>query len=76
MTTQETTTTLELPNRIVTRVRDRLPRTEFNSEAEYISYVMEEVLYHVEAQTEDEDAPLVDEAEVEQRLKSLAYLNE
>lgn len=68
--------TVELPARIVDRVGARLPRTEFDSEAEYITFVLEEVLYHVEEETEDDDYEEVDEDEVKDRLKSLGYLDE
>lgn len=67
---------VELPDRIVDRVEDRLPRTEFDSPAEYITFVMEEVLYRVEQETEDDDFEEVDENEVKDRLKSLGYLDE
>lgn len=77
MTAQyEDTRTLEIPERIVTRVKDRLPRTEWDTPEEYITYVMEEVLYRVEKETEDDDFEPVDEEEVKDRLKSLGYLNE
>lgn len=74
--TREETRTVELPERIVDRVEERVPRTEFDSAAEYITYVMEEVLYRVEQETDDEDFEPVDEEEVKNRLKSLGYLNE
>ena len=70
------TEAVELPARIVERVEQRLPRTEFDSSGEYIAYVMEEVLYRVEQETEDDDFEEVDEDEVKDRLKSLGYLNE
>jgi hypothetical protein len=72
---KENTRSLALPERIVERVEKRLPRTEWEDPEEYITYVMEEVLYRVEQETED-DFEAVDEAEVEDRLKSLGYLNE
>lgn len=72
----EETVEVELPERIVSRVDDRLPRTEFRDSGEYITFVLEEVLYRVEEETKDDDFEPVDEQEVEQRLKSLGYLNE
>jgi Arc/MetJ-type ribon-helix-helix transcriptional regulator len=72
----EQTQAVELPTRIVERVEERLPRTEFDSSGEYITYVMEEVLYRVEQETEDDDFEAVDEDEVKDRLKSLGYLDE
>jgi hypothetical protein len=76
MVLQEETQTLEIPQRIVERVESRLPRTEWETPEEYITFVMEEVLYRVERETEDEDYEAVDEEEVKDRLKSLGYLNE
>lgn len=76
MSLNEQTQTVELPTRIVSGVEDRLPRTEFETSSEYITYVMEEVLYRVEQETEDDDYEHVDEQEVKNRLESLGYLNE
>lgn len=72
----EDTRSIDLPERIVSRVEARLPRTEWDDPAEYITYVMEEVLYRVEEETEDDDFEPVDEQEVKDRLKSLGYLDE
>lgn len=73
---QEETRSLELPQRIVERIENRLPRTEWDTPNEYVTFVLEEVLYHVEQATEDDDFEPVDEEEVKNRLKSLGYLNE
>ncbi|MUV88605.1 hypothetical protein GJ629_00790 [Halapricum sp. CBA1109] len=67
---------VRLPEHVIARVEDRLPRTEWDEPEEYITYVMEEVLYRVEQETDDEEFEGVDEQEVEDRLKSLGYLNE
>lgn len=67
------TRTIELPDRLVSRVEDRLDRTDFETPEAYIGFVLEEVLLAVEADTEDSDDDLVGE-EVENRLKSLGYL--
>jgi hypothetical protein len=75
MNIEEETRSLQIPERIVERVEDRLPRTEWDEPEEYITYVMEEVLYRVEKETEDEDFEAIDEQEVEDRLKSLGYLD-
>lgn len=69
------TVDLALPERIVDRVDDRLPRTDFDTPEEYVTYVMEEVLASVEADTDDEHTG-VDENEVRDRLQSLGYLDE
>lgn len=76
MNSREETRTVELPQRIVDGVEDRLPRSEWDNPEEYITYVMDEVLYHVEKETEDDNFESVDEEEVKSRLKSLGYLNE
>lgn len=75
MPQSESTQSVDLPDRIVTRVEERLPRTEWDDPSEYITYVLEEVLYRVEQETDDDDFEAVDEAEVEDRLKSLGYLD-
>lgn len=72
----ETTQSVNLPKQVVKRVEDRITRTEFNSESEYITYVLEEVLYRVEQETRRDDVEPVNEEEVKDRLKSLGYLNE
>lgn len=72
----EHTQPIALPERVVERVEARLPRTEWDTAGEYIAYVLEEVLYQVERETEDDDFEPVDEEEVKDRLRSLGYLNE
>jgi hypothetical protein len=76
MNDHEDSRSVELPERVIERVEDRLPRTEWETPAEYVTYVLEEVLYRVEQETDDEGYESIDEAEVEDRLKSLGYLNE
>ena len=72
----DSTQSVDLPDRIVERVEARLPRTEWDTPEEYITYVMEEVLYRVEKETEDDDFEPIDEEEVEDRLRSLGYLGD
>ncbi len=74
--TDEAKRSVDLPERIVERVEARLPRTEWDSPEEYMTYVLEEVLYRVEQETDDDEFEAVDEQEVEDRLKSLGYLDE
>lgn len=69
----EDTQGVELPKRVAERVEARVPFTEFDSVDEYVTFVVEEVLYAVE-EASDEDAEPVDEAEVRSRLESLGYL--
>jgi hypothetical protein len=66
---------LDLPEEVVERVERRLPRTDFDTPEAYVTYVMREVLYYVESET-DEEFEAVDEADVRDRLRSLGYLDE
>lgn len=73
MSDQEAQRAVELPERVAERVEARLQFTEFDSVDEYVTFVVEEVLYAVE-EAADEDLEAVDEAEVRSRLESLGYL--
>lgn len=75
MTESDERRSLELPANVVGRVERRLPRTEFDSPEAYATYVLEEVLSHVESEANG-DFEAVDETEVKNRLRSLGYLNE
>lgn len=68
--------TVELPVDVVSRIDQRVRHTEFEDIDDYVTYVMEEVLYHVEQENDLSDAEEVDEEEVRSRLESLGYLNE
>lgn len=76
MVAQENQQVIELPERLLSRVERRLPRTEFDSADEYVAFVLEEVLYQVESETDGDDFESVDEQEVKDRLRSLGYLDE
>jgi len=64
---------VELPASVVSRVEARLPRSDFDSVDEYVEYVLEDLLYHLE--TEREDDPVDEPDDLEERLRSLGYLN-
>ena len=76
MSDTDTTTYVELPTDLVTRVEDRLSRTEWETPDEYITYVVKEVLSQVETELGSADNDDVTEEEVRSRLKDLGYLNE
>ena len=76
MSDTDTTTYVELPTDVVTRVEDRLSRTEWETPDEYITYVVKEVLSQVETELGSADNDDVTEKEVRSRLKDLGYLNE
>lgn len=63
---------VDLPERLVSRVEARLPGTRFESVAAYVSFTLEEVLVHVEEEDVAADEP-TDDA-IEARLESLGYL--
>lgn len=63
-----------MPTHLRDRVETRLQRTEFETIDEYVTYVLEEVLAHVE-DASDDNYESVDEREVESRLKSLGYID-
>ena len=67
---------ISLPKRILNRVEQRVPHTEFDSSEEYVTYVLEEVLYRVEDRSNVTADEAIDEKDVKERLKSLGYLNE
>ena len=67
---------IELSSGLLERIEQRVAYTEFDSTEEYVAYVMEEVLHHVETTSENREMEAVDEGEVQERLKSLGYLNE
>lgn len=65
--------TVSLPADVVDRVEDRVPHSGFDSVDAYVTYVLEEVLARAESHESDQSAT-VDEEEVEERLRSLGYL--
>lgn len=69
---------IRIPERIAERVDRRVSRTDFDSVEAYVTFVLEEVLERVEkasAETGDGSDP-EDEAEVQNRLEALGYLDE
>lgn len=72
MSETESVRELSLPVDVYERIESRLPHTEFSSVEEYVTYVLKEVLN----ETEDVEAEVaVDKTQVEDRLKSLGYLD-
>jgi len=72
----EETRTIELSAELVSDIERRLPHTEWETSSEYVSFVMNEVLYQVQESTDESAYDDVDETEVENRLEALGYLNE
>lgn len=67
---------LQLPADVLTRIEARVERTEFEDASAYISYVLKEVLHEAEEDGDLHTSDQVDEEQVEDRLKSLGYLDE
>lgn len=67
---------VQLPERVAERVEQRVPRSDFDSVDEYVTYVLEEVLERIDAETADANYESSHEAEVEDRLEALGYLDE
>lgn len=76
MATGETQVKVALPEELVDRIEERVAHTEFDTSDDYISYVLKEVLYQVEEANKLAESESVDEQKVEERLKSLGYLND
>ena len=63
-----------LPESVLDRVENRLPYTEFDTSEAYVTYALEELLSQV-VEVSDDDYEVAAEGEIENRLKSLGYLN-
>lgn len=55
------------------RVEERVSRTQFETVSDYVEFVLEETLVHVESEGEGA-AEKINESEVINRLESLGYL--
>jgi Arc/MetJ-type ribon-helix-helix transcriptional regulator len=66
---------VNIPVSVLDRVDNRIQYTEFESTTEYITYVLEEVLQHVEENNNVAEQDNVDETQVRERLESLGYLD-
>jgi Arc/MetJ-type ribon-helix-helix transcriptional regulator len=69
---------VEVPGEVLSEVDQHVERTEFANRSEYVTHILEEVLYQIGEDDESgqDDETTVNERQVEERLKSLGYLNE
>jgi Arc/MetJ-type ribon-helix-helix transcriptional regulator len=74
--TESRSRSIDLPADILERVDRRVQHTEFEDASEYVTHVLEEVLYELEQGDDEPASEAVDERQVEERLESLGYLNE
>ena len=75
MSEQGEQATVEIPADVRSQIADRVEHTEFADVNAYVTHVLEEVL-HQASEDNDLSGETVDEEQVEERLKSLGYLNE
>ena len=81
MTESKTTEFVEMPSEVLEQLEKRVSQTEFDDASEYVTHLIEEVLYEIEQSGDrskidtDTDTESVDEKQVQERLKSLGYLN-
>lgn len=68
--------TINIPSEVLDRIETRLKYTEFESSEKYITFVLEELLHQIESKEQNGEFTELDEGEVQERLKSLGYLNE
>lgn len=73
MHTTENQLTISVPDRFYDELRNRLNITNFESEEEYVEYIIETYLIE-SSDPETDQSKTVDEKEVEERLESLGYL--
>lgn len=64
---------VELPERLIRQVEDRLEYTQFESAEEYLVFAMEQLLRGVEERSTD-DRPLDSDGKIRDQLESLGYL--
>ena len=67
----EDNTSVAIPTWLMKKIEERLPRTEFKSPSEYVTYVMTQIVSDQEKKyslTEEEEGKIKD------RLKALGYL--
>jgi hypothetical protein len=79
MTDLDGTTSIDLPDSLVSSVSDRVRVTDFDDVDDYVAFVLEEVLWAVEDSgqlTPSDKMEDVNETDVKERLESLGYLNE
>ncbi|MFA1610804.1 hypothetical protein [Halobellus rubicundus] len=75
MTESQTTSAVEVPTEVLEQLEHRVTQTEFEDTSAYVTHLLEEVLFQLEQSAESE-VESVDEQQVQERLKSLGYLNE
>jgi len=76
MTEQLDSESIQIPAELLSRIDTRVRRTEFGDRDDYIVHILKEVLYRTEQESDLSTEEEVNEQQVQERLKSLGYLNE
>lgn len=73
---EEVSHEIRIDSHVFNRIKNRVPHTKFDDERQYVEYVLKQILHNIEESMSEDDLEQVDESEVQERLKSLGYLNE
>ncbi len=68
----EKTSPIQIPTSLVEKIKKRIEGTNFKTPADYITYVLREILAKAE---EEEPFTHDDEEKIKQRLRALGYLD-
>ncbi len=68
---------VRIPVSLYARIERRLPNTDFKSVADYVSYLIREVLNNIERdeKKDKKDFTPEEEREIEDRLRKLGYID-
>ncbi|MCX9081079.1 MAG: hypothetical protein OIN83_02660 [Candidatus Methanoperedens sp.] len=66
---------IKVPEELITKIKERIQGTEFNSIDEYATFVLEEVVKETGEEEPEEVFSEEDEHKVKERLRALGYLD-
>nr|MDO8110748.1 CopG family transcriptional regulator [Candidatus Sigynarchaeota archaeon] len=68
---------VKIPATLYNRIEKRLPKTEFKSVSEYITFLIRETLESIEKEenSKKKDFTPEEEKEIEKRLRNLGYID-
>ncbi len=68
---------VKIPASLYARIEKRLPNTDFKTVADYVSYLVREVLDNIERDEKQDkkDFTPEEEREIEDRLRNLGYID-
>ena len=70
-------TSLQIPEDLVKKLKKRAEERDFKSLSEYVTYILRQVLSHIEAEEKQKEQPpdQKGEEEVKQKLRDLGYID-